>query len=422
MAFADIKAWEQNRRSLPLTDAERLDDLHSILKARIGQKGLDKMFRGGLSLPIETPGLREAVLASSRDRSDSARGHRRTLLYADRLHRGGRFEIEGINSRFRFEQGDQWLRGDRDLALRSRVSGKLYDVEVKNRKESSLLRDMNKLKQQVGKEMQLAHANGRTYVFVNRNGVPPQLRHFIESQGGYCVENLKSNDVEKAMASIDRPSLGARFRAAGRVGLLGIGAVGGLYEMYTSGQLIATNVNILRGQRKSEHAAALIGVGQHGIRFAAGMVSVTETVAGGLVFAGVGTGSRILTVYVPGVGLLVAPVLVAGEGVASFARWQYGYISDGEFRRSSRRLAVQATGLAVGGMVGGVIGSMVPGPGTLVGAGIGSGVGYGVASVVAMFVDPKSDVNGTSPDIFGAMTSGEQDAFMRFVREHFGTR
>ncbi len=71
--YRHITRYLDYRSTLPRTKTERLDDLHTALNARIGQRGLDNMFgdrgtnhavihrSGRLRLPIDTPGLKMSV-------------------------------------------------------------------------------------------------------------------------------------------------------------------------------------------------------------------------------------------------------------------------------------------------------------------------------------------------------------------------
>ena len=165
--------------------------------------------------------------------------------------------------------------------------------------------------------------------------------------------------------------------------------------------------------------AASLNLVSHGLRFTAGGIGAVESAAGGLLLLGVGTGSKAMTTYIPGVGLVVAPAMLAGEGGLAAVRWQLGYISDAEFGRSMKRLGVQAGGLTVGAAAGGVIGSVFFGIGALPGAAIGGAIGHGLASVGVWAFDwwqPETPAVG----LVGTMTAEEREAYLDYVLRKYG--
>lgn len=137
-SYQDNKS-ELNRRSfLPQTDREKLNDLHAILKTKIGDRGFKNFFDSGLKLPVDTPGLKKTVLLASTDNMHSARGNRRSLVYAEKLHRGGRFKVDALNSIYKERHGQKLVLGDHDLLLTSKKTGRRFSVEVKDRSNSSM--------------------------------------------------------------------------------------------------------------------------------------------------------------------------------------------------------------------------------------------------------------------------------------------
>jgi hypothetical protein len=431
--YGDIKPWHEHRMSLPRTNAEKLDDLHTLLKARIGQPGLDNMFgdrlangtvvpgSGRLTLPLDTPGLEQSVRLSALDSWRSSEGYGTTLRYAERLRRGGRFRIDGLNQPYRHEVDGTVFRGDHDLQITSRRTGQKFDIEVKNRKPASLTKDFTRLQKQVSREIKNARAAGRQYVFVNRQGVPTRLREFIESQGGHCLENVSSKDIHAQVARLDRLTGWQRVRLGGGLGLAGVGLAGGVYEMYASGTLAYNEIHVLIFESDADATLASLNLARHSLRFVAGGVGATESVAGGLLMLGIGSGSKILTTYIPGVGLVVVPLVMAGEGGIAVVSWQLGHMSDADFGRAMTRLGVQAGGLAIGATIGGAIGSFFPVIGTLGGAVIGGAIGHGAASLGIVIYDwcrPEPPRAG----LLGSMTSKEQQAHIRFLLERYGGR
>lgn len=409
LPFAYGQSYQENkgelsrRNFLPQTSQERLDDLHSILKTKIGVRGFKNFFPSGLKLPIDTPGLKKTVLLASSDNKDSARGYRRSLVYADKLHQGGRFKVDSLNSIFKERQGQKLLRGDHDLLLTSKKTGRRFSVEVKDRSNSSMKKDISKLKAQAEKEIAIAKSKGQTYLFISREEIPIELKKHIAQKGGIFLENVRSQDFSDKLTKLDPPHFKQRVMVAGGIGFSVLGGIGGGFEMWSSGVSISNDLDEISSSRKPS-LVAYARLANNSIRFAAGAVSVAESATAGLLVAGVGSSSTVMTQVIPGIGLVVMPLVLTANFLNALTQSQHGYISDAEFRRVALRSGVGATAALSGATIGFVFG----GP---FGAGIGAGIGFGIASL-GFFTADSLQTNSPKVAIFAIMTDAERDLYV----------
>jgi len=162
-------------------------------------------------------------------------------------------------------------------------------------------------------------------------------------------------------------------------------------------------------------------IARHSLHLTGDAVVLTESAVGGLLMLGVGTGSKIATTYIPGIGVVVAPMMIVGEGGIAVFSWQGGYMSDAEFRRTMVRLGIQASGFTVGATIGGIIGFSGGPAGTFLGIAIGGAIGQGVVSLGILIYEwwrPQKPEVG----LVGSMTPRERETYIEFVRQHYENR
>jgi hypothetical protein len=412
-SYQDNKSELSRRSFLPQTSREKLDDLHSILKTKIGERGFKNFFGSGLKLPVDTPGLKKTVLLASSDNKHSARGYRRSLVYAEKLHQGGRFKVDALNSIFKERQGQKLVLGDHDLLLTSKKTGRQFSVEVKDRSTSSMKKGISKLKAQAEKEIAIAKSKGQTYLFISREDIPFALKKHIAQNGGLFMENVRSQDFSDKLTKLDPPHLKQRVVVAGGIGLSVLGGIGGGFEMWNSGVSMSNDFMDLSSNRKPS-LVAYASLANNSTRFAAGAVSVAESATVGLLMAGVGSSSTVMTQVIPGVGLVVMPVVLSANFLNALTQSSHGYMSDAEFRRVALRSGVEATAA----LSGAGIGFMFGGP---FGAGIGAGIGYGIASL-GFFTADSLQTNSPKVGMFAIMTDAERSLYVDELSLSYKTR
>ena len=124
-----------------------------------------------------------------------------------------------------------------------------------------------------------------------------------------------------------------------------------------------------------------------------------------------------MTQVIPGVGLVVMPVVITANFLNALTQSQYGYMSDAEFRHVALRSGVEATAVASGAWIGFLCG----GPLGPLGAGIGAGVGYGIASL-GFFIAGSLQTNIPKVGMFAIMTDAERNQYVNELLLFYATR
>lgn len=319
-----IRDWGNLRSGLERTSEQIRIDHARVLKARLGTSGVTRIFGhplGPVNIPIGTPGLEETVRLSSSSNRNVARGHRRELVYANRLASNPDIEIEGFGRRVRTASG----MTDADLEFRDRRSGVRYRAEIKEVQPTNFER--TKATAQIDKMVEDGRRTGRKPIYVNRHGVPAWLQEYATQKGVPMYQNVVTGE-----------------KSALRPGNLSLEDVG--KDLQKSGGRIGRSELSVNRTSKGAHAwGRAIGRG----------------------------------------GAIVAVTFSVVEGSVLFYRWQSGAITNREAIQQGSHAAASgllAGGGAWGGaMAGAAIGSVFPGPGTFVGGVVGGVIG-GVAGYV----------------------------------------
>ncbi len=378
--YPDLKLWHERALSISPSPQERLEHLRTLVRSKMGQQGLDRLFnnfqgRGAIDPAI--PGVEKNVRLCVSDNPNVARGARRTQLYATRIYNDPRFKLLAIDEPTSTPLG----RTDKDIRFRHRATGTEGRIEVKEWTEATQRSNRPKIEKQIRKMAASAHATGEKQALIFRKGVIPEIRDYARRYGIPVYDSVATGEKTK-LASGATPvesvldDLDHQIRVATRLRVLRAGAsVGfGLLTAITSGRTALAEYQLVRrgyGSWKRFGHHASITVSGIGLTVAGG-AEVASLLASGSRWAGrltrISSGGRVLAAF----------AFLAAEGFL-FWEWRAGEISTREFALSQ--------GLLVGGLVGGLggawvgatlgagIGSFFPGPGTAIGAAIGGILG-----------------------------------------------
>ena len=420
-SYEKIKIWHEYRKELPRTNIEKQRDICFMLKAQLGQQGMDRIFgtrlkdgtlirgTGRLTLPVDIPGLEQSVRLSSLNNTSSAKGYLRTLMYAEKLHRGKRFTVNGLNQPYRQRVNGIMRKGDHDIRLTSKRTGLKFNIEVKQRKSSSLSKNSSKIKKQILREIELARADGSEYIFVNRRRIPPNIKNFIESQGGYCLQNVSSKDISSQIAKLDSGIYLRRMKTWYNRSVGALGVLESAYDLSVSMSRIFNSSEL-----DDEHDLKHINQFYHGIRVVQKSREIYQQLSPMKAASSLKSQSARHVSGVKGIaGKAAVPVFLLVETGWAYYQVTFGHISDADFKRKMNRIKWKATVTVAGGLIGGVL---TAGPGAVPGA----AAGYMVVDTVYVIKDWVSP-NKQTIGMFKGMTKKEKNEYTDFLLIHYSS-
>lgn len=329
---------------------------------------------------FSVPGVEKNLrLASNMNNRNLAKGALRTNLYAREIDDNPDWDLLGVNKPIQTPLG----KTDADLIMRNRVTGEVVHIEVKDVQEENLLKNMEKYKTQIDKLAADAERGGYRQVWVNRNGIPPELQEYAEERGVQTSENVATGEK-----SLLRPGT-SRFRD-----VLDDLSGNGKPQLQAGGRLNGTPMRAGDGDGTVETANA-----------AEGETSLSGDVPGAVLADGAGIAegadgeAALASAFLDQTAVdaacsadeVVAVAVVAGVVIYNLYEWRSGRMSTREFVTSSGGLGGFAGGLA-GGEAGAAVASFIHAPGTAVGAGVGLVVG-GIGGALAESDAAESGAN-----------------------------
>ena len=395
--YAETRAWSLHREALPRSGADIRADHARVLRAKLGEQGVIRVFRdprGPIHIPLDTPGLNKAVRLASADNTNVARGHRRELMYANRLAQNPRIELLGIGQTISTSLGDT----DGDITFRDTRTGVETRLEVKDYEQGRVGAEA-RIRGQIDKMVEDRLENGRAQAVLIRREASDALRRYAAERGVPLYENVASGDKSRL-----------------KVGALHIDEVGD--DLLTSqGSLKASGL-------ASNRPVTRISAGTYQRLIA---VRTRAQAAGSLGRGLLNPGGwkqaikpRLTSPRFWGrAGGYAAAAYGLYEGGTTLYQWNAGTMTNREaIRRGSGAaggMAAGAAGAYAGAWAGGAVGSLLGPGGTAAGAVIGGIVGGG-----AGYLAGDVAANAAANQYFTLQDAAQAKELRNFVYRHYG--
>lgn len=389
--YPQIRTWHEQTLRTSSSPASQLNVMREMIrKGPGGQRLLDSMFKnfsGRFGIDPTIPGVQMAARLSASANRNQAKGYRRALAYAVKIHNTPGFKLVAM------EQGEygsgRKMITDKDIVFEHTHTRASIRMEVKEVRPNTQRSNLAKYKVQIDKMAATQKRTGQLQAYVNRHEIIPKLRDYAANKGVLVYDGVYTSEkggratgtrIDDVMSDIDRyvtaHTRACVFLSAAETGI-------GLYLMYESfpslKKELLTSLN-----PETRTTGSLLRTGRHGSMFLGGTALASSGAARtAMILSETASQSR----WVSGIakaGPYVALVALAITEVFLIVEWQAGEMTDRQFIHSQTSLAGSLgggvagawVGAKAGGAVGAGIGSFFgPGPGTAVGGVIGAGIG-----------------------------------------------
>lgn len=192
--FQEIKTYQEQALRLGGTKSQMVEAQQTILKARYGESGTQRLF-GSYSPSPSIEGISKTVRLAASDNPNQAKGYLRTLLYEKAFTTSGTFKAIATDKVVSTKLG----MTDIDLVLKERLTGKMVFVEVKDNKLTGQNFQDYRLKARRLKAF--ADRNGGQVVFLNRRDFKPRFHKYANDLGILTFDNVTTG--EKSSRSVN---------------------------------------------------------------------------------------------------------------------------------------------------------------------------------------------------------------------------
>lgn len=425
-SYREIRTWHEKQNLLGPTPEQRLSNLRTVVRSRVGQRGLERLygnFTGSRNIDPRIPGVEQTVRLSSSSNPNVAKGYRRALLYATKLHHDPRFKLLELNRPQRGATGK--LITDKDIWYRHLASGAIGRIEVKDVSVASQRANLAYYQRQMDKMAAEFRRTGELQAWMNRKAIIPELRDYARQRGIPTYGNVVTGDasarvpgtmsVGEALQDIDRHH--NRIGLARRVGA---GAQIGFGALLLSRSLpLAVHDARLLLDAEQRSAIVAFRFGEHAGWAVSGASSLGVGTAQ-LVATFTSNEQRLasLTRASRTGGMICVAAFLAAEGF-SVLRYAQGDITQRQFLAEQSSLAAglggSVAGAWVGAKVGAGIGVWIGGP---VGAPVGGTLGAVVGGVAGGYTASAIALHGLQRwfDLRDEQQAGE---YQRFLYSHY---
>jgi hypothetical protein len=244
--YSEIKTYQE--QAMALGGSKQQEISRSILKAKYGEQGVERMFGTDLQ-NLNISGIEKTIRLAASDNQNQAKGYKRNLIYATKFKEGGEFKVRGLDKNINTRIGNT----DIDEPLEHLKTGIKVAVEVKEEKLAN--QKVDKYKTKILKLADYSKETGEPAVLLSYYELKPEIKDFAEKNGvlpydkvvtgklnGQKPGNVRFQDMQDDLSwKLTTDAMKTRVLAGGP------GALVGTVLIYTSTKDILANLN--SGQR-----------------------------------------------------------------------------------------------------------------------------------------------------------------------------